>query len=111
MLSYVPVNRPMIARHMMKEFFTQSHLLGPSAVPYAATIWIIGGNIKASPDEHNAPINEMKEFNAGTTSDKETAKIMNIKKINFWCSWLCRAHCLFWMNLVLTGKKHQECSK
>lgn len=93
MLSYVPVNRPIKARHMINEFFTQSQLLGPSAVPYAATIWIIGGNIKASPDEHNAPINEMKEFNAGTISDRETKKIM-IKRLN-----LDFAYYLFWARL------------
>lgn len=72
MLSYVPVNKPINARLRINAFFIQSHPLGPSDVPYANTICIIGGNSSANPDEHNAPISEMKEFNSGTISDRET---------------------------------------
>lgn len=59
----------------MMQFFMSVNPLGPFDVPHAYTNSITGGNINAKPDEHNAPINEMNAFNAGTSSANESENI------------------------------------
>lgn len=71
-LSYVPVVSPNIAMRRIRPFFTSINKPGLLDDPNAQTISITGGKIKANPDEHRAPINEMNAFNAGTTSAKES---------------------------------------
>lgn len=41
---------------------------------HAHTMSTNGGKINANADEHNAPINEINAFNAGTTSANESGK-------------------------------------
>lgn len=61
------------------QFFDISHPLGPSDVPQAITNSMVGGKANANADEHSAPINDMKRFRCGTSSDM-TTRIIIIKE-------------------------------
>lgn len=107
-LSYVPVTRPSRATRMIKQFFVSTNLLGPFDVPHAKTNSITGGKINAKPDEQRAPINEMNEFRAGTSSAKESVKTKT-KPHKYSISVVFNAQNQLFRQL--TCDENQECSE
>lgn len=64
---------------MMIAFFVSIGQLVPFDVPHAHTTSITTGTINAKPVEQRAPINEMNAFRQGTTSAKESKKMIEQK--------------------------------